>query len=82
MSLNNINNPGASPGIDSLTQSPSATGGNDGSVGLNENFDWFSVSDGKALPISAQSQFGDTSTMDEMVSAMLGHLGLGHTQAT
>ncbi len=72
---NNLNNPGIIPGgLDSLTGN--AGEGSAGKSALSDNFDWFSVSDGKALPISVQDQFGNTSTMDEMVSAMLGHLGL------
>ena len=74
MSISDITNPGIISGVENpelrrdsedVTSSPSLAG----------NYDWFSVSDGKALPISLQSQFGDTSTMDEMLSAMLGHLG-------
>jgi len=78
MAINNDANPPVSipGGIGNL----SPTGADSENIsfgnGVNENFDWFSVSDGKALPISAQTQFGDTSSMDEMVSAMLGHLGL------
>ncbi len=74
---NNTNIPASIPGgIDSLNPSAADGKGLPSASGLSENFDWFSVGDGKALPISAQAQFGDTSNMDEMVSAMLGHLGL------
>lgn len=73
---NNTNPPVTNPGgIESLNRAGTGSDSISSGNGLNENFDWFNVSDGKALPISAQPQFSGASSMDEMVSTMLGHLG-------
>ena len=45
-------------------------------TGLGDNFDYFRLGEGKALPISAQSEFGDTASLDDMVAVIRSHLGL------
>ena len=86
MSINNLNNPASLPtSADNLNRVGSDTNSLAASSPMGESFDWFNTSEGKALPIVAQTQFGqvatgDTSAMDEMVSAMLGHLGLASLQ--
>ena len=77
MSINNTTNPAAiQSGIESLNRSGGDSSSNASNKGLTDNFDWFSVSDGKALPITAQSEFSEPSNMDAMLSAMFQHLGL------
>jgi len=77
MSINTINNQIINSGvIDNLALTVTDSDSMFANTVLNKKSDWFRLEDGKALPISVQTRFGDTSSMDEMLSAMLGHLRL------
>jgi len=90
MSINNINNlpnlgnsvnsvnSGVNDGVNGVS-SNAGLGTNDGaSSALSKgDIDWFSsASTGKATPISAQEKFSADASLDDMVSAIVGNLGI------
>jgi len=77
MSINNINN---LPNFaDSVNRVGSNVGtGNSAVSALSEGeIDWFSsAGTGKTTPITAQDQFSADTPLDDMVTAIMGQLGL------
>lgn len=78
MSINNINNLPTFGNAVNLTGTNSPIASEPSAADLSKgNIDWFSsAGTGKALPISAQAQFNADTPLDDMVSVMMGHLGL------
>jgi len=77
MSINNINNlPNFGNSVNRVGSDVAA--GNQAPSALSKgDIDWFSsASTGKTTPITAQDQFGPDASIDDMVEAIVGNLGL------